>query len=48
MIVSTTEVKKCRAIQVMKDKEFMSTNYTILMFYIMGETAIGDVLDLTS
>ena len=48
MIVSTTEVKKCHVIQVMNDKEFKSTNYTILMFYIMAEAAVGDVEDLTS
>ena len=48
MIVSTTEGKKCHVIQVMNDKEFMSTNYTILMLYIMAEAAVGDVVDLTS
>ena len=47
MNVSRTEVKKCRVIQVMKDKEFTSTSCTILLFYIMAETATGGFLDLT-
>ena len=42
MIVSTTEEKKCPYIQV------MSTNYTILLFYITLEVALESVLDLTS
>ena len=38
MSVSTTEEKKCRVIQVMKDKE-ISTNYIILLFDITPEAA---------
>ena len=42
MSVSTTKEKKCRVIQVMKDIG-MSTSYTISLFCIPAEEAIGSL-----
>ena len=40
MSVSTTEETKCRAIQIMKDKEYVNK-----LYYITVEAAIGGILE---
>ena len=43
MSVGTTEEARSRVIQIMKVRG-MSTNYTILLFYITAEAATGGIL----
>ena len=43
MSVDTTEEARSRVIQIMKVRG-MSTNYTILLFYITAEAATGSIL----